>query len=89
MTLTEYDNLSGAHPETKAFYDTYHGDLVDDNNEFSHMQSEDVVMSSNNEDGDMETEDARETISAKDLRAQLRAAAMRDEVSNLGTSSDI
>lgn len=88
MNLAERKS-SGAHPETKAFYDTYHGDLQDDNNEFAHMQSGDVVMGSNDEDGDPEAEEIKETVSTWDVRDQLRAAAQRDEVSTLKVPSYI
>lgn len=53
------------------------------------MQSEDVVMGSNEGEEGPETEEARETVTPKELLAQLRAAAQRDEVGTLKLSSNI
>jgi len=48
---------------------------VDDNAEFANLQSEDVVMGSDNEDVE---EEPRERISSDQLRKELREAAQQD-----------
>ena len=50
---------------------------MDDNDEFANLQSEDVVMGSDNEDAEEET---RESVSYDKLRKELREAAQQDDV---------
>jgi mediator of replication checkpoint protein 1 len=69
--------IPGAHPETRAFFDAYQRDLVDDNDEFANLRLEDVVMGSDNE---VAEEEQRETISYDDIRRELREAAQQDDV---------
>jgi mediator of replication checkpoint protein 1 len=76
---------TGAHPETRPFFDAYQRDLVDDNDEFVNLQSEDIVMGSADED----EEEPRETVSYDDIRRQLREAAQQDAVSGFYLCADL
>jgi mediator of replication checkpoint protein 1 len=69
--------LLAAHPETRPFFDAYQRDLVDDNDEFANLRSEDVVMSSDNENAE---EEPTETFSHDDIRRAIREAAQRGDV---------
>ncbi|KAG1820532.1 MRC1-like domain-containing protein [Suillus subaureus] len=63
----------GRNQETKAFYDAYQHDLIDDDLEFAHLQTDARTVS---EDEDGET---GEMVSIEDLNAELREAAKKRE----------
>ncbi|KAG2071979.1 hypothetical protein BDR04DRAFT_1097661 [Suillus decipiens] len=63
----------GRNQETKAFYDAYQHDLVDDDLEFVHLKT-DAPMVSEDED-----EETGEVVSTNDLNAELREAARNRE----------
>jgi mediator of replication checkpoint protein 1 len=63
----------GRNQETKAFYDAYQHDLVDDDLEFAHLQT-DTRMVSEDEDGE-----TGEVVLTEDLNTELREAARNRE----------
>ncbi|KAG0699868.1 MRC1-like domain-containing protein [Suillus ampliporus] len=65
----------GRNEETKAFYEAYQGELVDDDLEFVHLQV-DTQMASEDEDEEKET---RKVVLIEDLNAELREAARNNE----------
>jgi mediator of replication checkpoint protein 1 len=66
-----------AHPETRPFFDAYQRDLVDDNDEFANLRSEDAVMSSDNENAE---EEPTETFSHDDIQRAIRETRQRGDV---------
>ncbi|KAH7931349.1 hypothetical protein BV22DRAFT_1053282 [Leucogyrophana mollusca] len=72
------DNLEalGQNEETRAFYNAYQHNLTDDDNEFGHLQQEDVPMAAVDQHDE---HDEREAVSASELRARLREAAQNQE----------
>ncbi|KAG1780344.1 MRC1-like domain-containing protein [Suillus placidus] len=63
----------GRNQETKAFYDAYQHELIDDDLEFGHLQPDTAMVS---EDEDEET---RKVVLTEDLNAELREAARNRE----------
>lgn len=70
---------SAAHPETRPFFDAYQRDLVDDNDEFANLRSEDAVMGSDNENAE---EEPTEIVTHDDIRRAIREAAQHGDVSD-------
>lgn len=68
----------GRNQETKAFYDAYQHELIDDDLEFVHLQADTRMVS---EDEDEET---GKVVTTEDLNAELREAARNREVSRTG-----
>ncbi|KAG1753709.1 MRC1-like domain-containing protein [Suillus paluster] len=63
----------GRNEATKAFYDAYQNELMDDDLEFVHLQT-DTRMASEDED-----EETRKVVLIEDLNAELREAAKKKE----------
>ncbi|OCH87897.1 hypothetical protein OBBRIDRAFT_795748 [Obba rivulosa] len=61
------------HQETLAFVQAYHADMVDDDNEFAHLQNDEMPV---DEDAEPDEEQLpQETVSAEELRRQLQEAS--------------
>jgi mediator of replication checkpoint protein 1 len=71
-------NLTGQNENTRAFYNTYHQDLVDEDDEFKHLR-EDVVMGE--DDAQADEPEERETVSVDEVRQRLREVAQDNTVS--------
>lgn len=63
----------GRNKETKAFYDAYQQELIDDDLEFDHLQTDTRMVS------DDEDEETRKVVLTEDLNAELREAARNRE----------
>ncbi|KAF8845644.1 hypothetical protein BDN67DRAFT_1033013 [Paxillus ammoniavirescens] len=83
----EGDNLEalGQNESTRAFYNTYHQDLVDEDDEFKHLR-EDVVMGE--DDVQAEEPEERETVSVDEVRQRLREVAQDNTVVEALDSED-
>lgn len=73
--------LIGRNQETKAFYDAYQQELIDDDLEFDHLQTDTRMVS------DDEDEETRKVVLTEDLNAELREAARNREVSRSASST--
>lgn len=71
----------GRNQETKAFYDAYQQELIDDDLEFDHLQTDTRMVS------DDEDEETRKVVLTEDLNAELREAARNREVSRSASST--
>lgn len=71
----------GRNQETKAFYDAYQQELIDDDLEFDHLQADTRMVS------DDEDEETRKVVLTEDLNAELREAARNREVSRSASST--
>lgn len=71
----------GRNKETKAFYDAYQQELIDDDLEFDHLQADTRMVS------DDEDEETRKVVLTEDLNAELREAARNREVSRSASST--
>ncbi|KAF9224303.1 hypothetical protein BS17DRAFT_779610 [Gyrodon lividus] len=71
----EGDDLEalGQNEQTRAFYNTYHQDLVDEDDEFKHLREDDVVMA--DDDAQADEPEKRETVSVDEVRQRLREMA--------------
>ncbi|OJA13418.1 hypothetical protein AZE42_05784 [Rhizopogon vesiculosus] len=67
--------IDGRNEETKAFYEAYQRDLIDDDVEFVHLQA-DTQMSGVDEDEDEET---RKVVSTEALKDEIRKAVRNKE----------
>lgn len=70
--------VTGQNEATRAFYNTYHQDLVDeDDDDFKHLQ--DVQMSEDDAEADQPEE--REMVSVDEIRQRVREMAQNNTVS--------
>lgn len=71
----------GQNEETRAFYNTYHQDLIDEDDEFGHLR-EDVAMPADDDgDDDAQAEEPeREIVSVDEIRQRAREMAQNDHV---------
>lgn len=72
--MTYVHNFSGQNEETRAFYNTYHQDLIDEDDEFGHLR-EDVMMPPDDEDAQATEPEERGTVSVDEVRQHLREVA--------------
>lgn len=69
----------GQNEETRAFYDTYHQDLIDEDVEFGHLR-EGVAMHVDDDNGQAEEPEVRETVSMDEIRQRVRDMAQNNPV---------
>ncbi|KIK91696.1 hypothetical protein PAXRUDRAFT_830609 [Paxillus rubicundulus Ve08.2h10] len=83
----EDDDLEalGQNENTRAFYNTYHQDLVDEDDEFKHLR-EDVIMGEDDTQADDPEE--RGTVSVDEVRQRLREVAHDNTVVEVLDSKD-
>ena len=72
--------FSGQNEETRAFYNTYHQDLIDEDDEFGHLR-EGVTMPADDEDAPGAEPEEQETISVNEIRQRVREMAQNNLVS--------
>ncbi|KAG9317178.1 hypothetical protein JVU11DRAFT_1371 [Chiua virens] len=66
----------GQNEETRAFYNTYHQDLIDEDDDFAHLR-EDIIMPV--DDGTIRTEEPeQETVSVDEIRQRVRDLAQNN-----------
>lgn len=70
--------VPGQNEETRAFYNTYHQDLIDEDDEFGHLR-EDVPMPADDDDVPAD-EPQQETVSVDEVRQRVREIAQNDPV---------
>ena len=78
------------HPETQAFVQAYHAEMDDDNEEFAHLDKDNLSsLRLHNDEVEVDEEDVedenepQEVMTANELRQQLQQAA-REKVSDAG-----
>jgi len=75
--MCNLEEVPGQNEETRAFYNTYHQDLIDEDDEFGHLQ-ENVPMPV---DDDVPSDEPRqETVSVDEIRQRVREIAQNDPV---------
>ncbi|KAF8558978.1 hypothetical protein OG21DRAFT_1480851 [Imleria badia] len=72
----EGDSLEalGQNEETRAFYNTYHQDLINEDDEFGYLR-EDVVMPADDDSAPGAEPEEQETVSANEIRQRVREMA--------------
>lgn len=69
----------GQNEETRAFYNTYHQDLIDEDDEFGHLR-EGVAMHVDDDEGQAEEPEEQETVSVDEIRQRVRDMAQNNSV---------
>lgn len=69
----------GQNEETRAFYNTYHQDLIDEDDEFGHLRK-DVATFADDDAAQAEEPEERETISVDEIRHRARDMAQNNAV---------
>lgn len=70
--------LSAKNQETLPFVEAYHADILDNDEEFAHLQQDETTLA---EEDEGELEAPHEAVSASTLREELREVSRKDTVS--------
>lgn len=76
--LCDWNVFPAQNEETRAFYDTYHQDLIDLDDEFGYLRR-DAAMPP--DDGNVQAEEPQETVSMDEIRRRVREVVENDYVS--------
>ncbi|KAF8138155.1 MRC1-like domain-containing protein [Boletus edulis] len=73
----EGDSLEalGQNEETRAFYNTYHQDLIDENDEFGHLREDAAMPADDDDDAPAAEPEEQETVSVDEIRQRVREIA--------------